>query len=128
MHPRPTTRGVLVLDSTTVQLRAALEVRNILIVAPEPDRDGKLGHVALAGRIVVTTKPDEYHYDASSYDLGIIAVDRLPEIDASPDPDTNKTAKLISDALVDRKLWGLRHGFLLRLRADGDHEYEDLVD
>ena len=112
---------------------AALEQRNILVIrakAPLALADLEWRSLLLSDRLAVTASPGDLEHDASSFDIGIISLRRLDEID--PDPSVkNRTAALISRAIIDLGLWSVRHGFLLELDPSGAkerHLFTPLVD
>ncbi|MCC6750103.1 MAG: hypothetical protein IT371_20725 [Deltaproteobacteria bacterium] len=130
---RVTSRGCVVVDLGLDGVAAALEQRNILVIrakAPLALADGEWRSVLLSGRLVVTASPGDLEHDASSFDIGIISLRRLEEIDRDPSVK-NRTAALISRAIIDLGLWSVRHGFLLELDPSGAterHLFTPLVD
>jgi len=121
-------RGVVVLDDNVRELKAALRDANILVVVPasgtladEDWRDHLLFH-----RILVTTAPDDFKYDAPVYEYGIIALNKLKVIDSAPTRRKNRTVRLISRAMSRYKLWARGAKFLLEIRDDGKHLLEEL--
>jgi hypothetical protein len=121
-------RGLLVLDENVQVLVGPLRAANIRVIVPRAGMDdSEIKTELLPGRILVTKNAKDFVYDASSYEYGIISLDKLRFIDPNPDPAKNKTVALISRALIDQELWHKRHGFILILSEKGSHKYRDLV-
>jgi hypothetical protein len=121
--PGPQTRGVVVLDRRLRALERHLRDRNMLVIgAPADDIEDSERPTLLACRVLIVQDEAPYVYDASSYCIGIVSVRMLSN------REPQRLAKVISDALVDHRPWDRRHGFLLLLNDDGEHEFEPLVD
>jgi len=122
-------RGILVVDENVQALAHALRAANIRVIIPrsgmlDPDIKTEL----LPRRIFVTKNTRDFKDDASSFEYGIVSLDKLKFIDAEPNPTKNVTVRLISKAIIDHHLWQKQHGFLLTLEDSGNHRYEDLVE
>ncbi len=122
-------RGTIVLDENVLQLKDALASRNIhVVVPPSGMKDDDITRDLLVGRILVTRNSKDFVDSASSYDVGIIALDELSFIDSESKPGKNKTFNLISKAVIEFDIWSKRHGFILYLQDNGKHRYQDLTD
>lgn len=122
-------RGVLVVDENIEALAAALREANIRVITPRKGTlDAQIKTELLPGRILVTKNTKDFKDEASSYEYGIISLDKLKFIDTEKSPAKNSTVALISKAIIKHNLWAKRHGFLLTLHDSGEHHYEDLVD
>lgn len=64
--------------------------------------------------------------DAPVLDYGIIGLDALPVIDPTSEYKENRTAQLISKAILDFDLVSERCGFALMLKQDGHHVFRRL--
>jgi hypothetical protein len=114
-------RGVLVVDENQLDLAGPLGERNIRVVTPSSGMsDDDIKRSILPKRILVTRNTKDFIDDASSFEYGIISLEKLKHVDGS-------TAAVISRAIVDYKLWSKKHGFLLVLKDDGKHEYTELT-
>lgn len=116
--PGPQTRGVVVLHRRLANLESDLRDRNMLVVTPPTFERIDV----LIGRILIVPDEDPFVADASSCCYGIVSTRLLSGADSTC------IAMLISDALATRSLWTRRHGFLLLLCGNGEHEYRPLVD
>lgn len=124
-----TSRGVLVVEENVQTIAVPLRAANIRVIVPRPGMtDDVIKSELLPGRIFVTKSAEDFIYDASSYDYGIVSLDKLESVDPTSDPAKNTTVTLISRALIEHKLWTKRHGFILVLAENGKHRYQDLVD
>ncbi len=78
-------RGLLVVDENVQFLANALQAANIKVLIP---RSGMLDDLIktelLSNRILVTRNTKGFIYDASSYEYGIISLDKLKYIDHEP--------------------------------------------
>ena len=93
-------RGVIVLDHDVEVLASALGNANLFVVtlpAGTPDCDAKGRYIA--DRIVVTTRPETFVWEAPIHEYGIVSVEKLESIDTSLSYKTNKSARLISKAI-----------------------------
>jgi hypothetical protein len=121
-------RGTLVVDENVQALAAALKDANIrVIIPPSGMPDEQIKPALLSNRIIVTRNSKDFVHDASVYDCGIVSLDKLSFIDASPNYETNKTAQLISRAIKDYDLWSKRSGFILVLHDNGRHVLRPLT-
>lgn len=116
-------RGTLVVDENVAGgLSDALRGANFHVVVPEAgDSDEYISTTLLPNRILVTDNPDDFKDQAPVYDFGIISVEKLHFIDANPDFGKNKTAQLISRAVVEHELFAQSRPFLLTLSSAGRH-------
>jgi hypothetical protein len=120
-------RGSVVLDENIFELEPALKSVNIRVIeAPSGTSDDKIIHDYLSNRIFITRNSQDFVEFASSYDIGIIALDRLTFIDKST--INNKTVKLISNVIRTEELWSVRHGYIIYLQDDGKHEFKLITD
>ena len=121
-------RGILVIDENVSTLAAPLGGLNIRIIEPPKGMsDTDIMKYIIANRTIVTKNSKDFVDHASSYDFGIIALDSLSFIDSEPDGAKNKTVQLISKAITKYSVWSKRHGFIIRLKDNGKHEYEELT-
>lgn len=118
-------RGLVVLDKNVISLKNKLQARNILVInmIDQLIWTSELKSSLLSGRIIVTDKSDDFIKDASSYDIGIIALD---EIWGGVHLYEDEIARIVSDVLVG--LWSKRSGWVLIIKEDGRHILKDLVD
>jgi hypothetical protein len=124
---RAMARGVVVLDENVFGLESALRGANILVVKlPLGLADDRIKKQLLSHRIVITKNPSAFVEDASVYEYGVVALDKLDSIDSAPDYAKNRTAQLISKALSGYGLWAKGAKFLLELHDDGNHVLEEL--
>lgn len=124
---RTLARGVVVLDKGLMGLEPALREANILVVKPRPGWSlADIKEWLLLHRIIITRDPRKFVHDAAVYEYGIIALDRLGSIDFSPSYRSNKTVRLVSQAMTRYKLWPEGAKFLLEIRADGKHHLQEL--
>jgi len=111
------------VDENLKDLIPFLSEKNIRVRTP-PDGmpDEKIAHDLLPNRIMVTNNSKDFVPYASSYDIGIIGTEGIK----SKNPKT--LCRIVSDALIEFGLWSKRHGFILKLRENGQHEYQELTD
>jgi hypothetical protein len=122
-------RGTVVVDENVQFLASMLRAVNIRTIVPKSSMDdADIVEQLLANRMIITRNSKDFVDKASSYDFGILSLDGLSFIDSEPNPAKNKTVQLISKALIDFGLWSKRHGFLIELRDDGKHAYQDLTE
>lgn len=115
-------RGVIVLDENVAVLAAALREANIKVVEiPAGTEDTLIIQNFLFHRILVTRNTRDFLEEAPIHEYGIISLEKLSFIDSSPAFSTNKTARLISQAISGYGLWAKGAKFLLELRDDGNH-------
>jgi hypothetical protein len=114
----PVTRGVVVLHPRLAHLASYLRDRNMIVVTPPTFECVDV----LIGRILIVRDEEPLVQDASSFCYGLVSTLRLARCASTCLP------MAISEALATRALWTKRHGFLLRLRDNGEHEYRPLVD
>lgn len=123
---RPAARGLLVLEPDLDILVKDLQDRNIRIIQLESNTKiatFEQQKIMLANRILVLLCPREHlELEASSLDMGILVVGDIVGGSASD------AAKTISNAIIKYSLWSKRHGFMLTLKDNGQHEYKELID
>jgi hypothetical protein len=103
-------RGFLVLDENLENLEQELIKRNIKIVKVKKGlKDPFIKENILPGRIFVTNNSKDFIDDASSYQYGIIATEKIKF------KDPKNLAKKISDEIIKNKLWSKPYGFILEL-------------
>lgn len=120
-------RGLLVVDENVDALATALRAANIRVIVPRKGMDdADIKTELLPNRILVTKNTKDFLYDASSYEYGIIALEKLKLIDPEPNPAKNVTVQLISRAIIDFHLWTKRSPFVLVLEQDGRHRLQEL--
>lgn len=121
-------RGTVIVDENVQALAGALRKRNLRVIIPRQGMDdATIKSELLPHRIFITKNAKDFVYEASSYEYGIIALENLSFIDPEPDPTKNKTAQIISKAIIDHGLWSKRHGFILILNENGGHQYHELT-
>lgn len=119
-------RGVVVLDENLLELEDALSKLNMHVITPEPRMtDHAIAKKLLGGRILITKNSKDFIKLAPVYDYGIIALEKLKYIDASKDQD-NKTANLISDIMIEARVWSRRSAFILTVKEDGSYTVADI--
>ena len=122
-------RGYLVVDENIQNLANVLRQTHIRVIVPRSGTpDDQIKTDLLPNRILVTKNSKDFKNQASSFEYGIISLDKLKFIDPEPNPAKNRTVRLISDAIINYKLWSKGHGFILTLKENGKHQYEDLID
>lgn len=122
-------RGILVIDENVSTLVEPLSKLNIRILEPPKGMsDADIMKYIIANRTIVTKNSKDFVDWASSYDFGIIALDNLSFIDSEPDETLNKTVKMISNAISKYSVWSKRHGFIILLKDNGNHEYKELTE
>jgi hypothetical protein len=116
-------RGTVVLDENMFHLETLLSNESIRVrkVRPGTRDDDILKGDLLANRIFITNNSKDFIHDAPRLDCGIIATEGV-------NSEPNGLAKMISRALTDFSLWSKRHGFILRLKQSGRHEFQELTD
>lgn len=116
-------RGTIVLDENLFNLEDALKEMNIRVrkVRPGTKDDEILKSDLLANRIFVTNNSKDFVGDAPKLDMGIIATENIDS------KDKVLLANMISNVLSNMSLWSKRHGFIVRLKSDGKHHYEELT-
>ena len=121
-------RGTLVVDECVNELAQPLQANNIHVIEPRSgEKDEEIIERLLPNRIIVTKNPNDFKPHASSYDIGIIDVSKLKFIDPLPSPSMNKTVRMISDAIIKFNLWSIRHGFIITLHENGQHNFKELT-
>lgn len=119
-------RGVVVLDENILELEMSLTKLNMHVVTPEPGMaDHKIAKKLLGGRILITKNSKDFIKLAPIYDFGIIALENLKYIDPSEE-QTNSTANLISDIMVEANLWSKRSSFIVSIKNDKSYTLRDL--
>jgi hypothetical protein len=121
-------RGTLVVDENVAGgLSEALRDANFHVVVPNKrDTDCYIATTLLPNRIFVTKNPKDFVDLAPVYDFGIISVEKLSFIDRDPDFGNNKTAQLISRAIIDHELLSRARPFILTLGSTGRHTLRPL--
>jgi hypothetical protein len=120
-------RGVIVFDENLAGLASALREANIKVVEiPAGTTDALIIQNYLFHRILVTKNTKDFLEQAPIHEYGIISLEGLSFVDASPSFAENKTARLISQAISKSKLWSRGAKFLLELRDDGKHRLSSL--
>jgi hypothetical protein len=115
-------RGLVVLDENISGLEMSLRERNItVIVVPSGWSDEDIKLKLLPHRIFVTKNSKHFIEDATSYEYGIIAVEKLGL------SDKDKAAKYISQAISKNRLWSKIHGFFVTISSTGKTTYKDLI-
>lgn len=114
-------RGIVVLDENLSALEPYLLKYNMRIVIPPKGMpDEEIKHSILSKRILITNNSKDFVKDASAFEYGIIATEKV-----SKDPQT--LAKMISQALSEFNLWSKQHGFILVLMQNGNHKLKNLL-
>jgi hypothetical protein len=120
-------RGVLILDENVQVLKPALKELNIRVIVPKAGlSDDDIKEDLLPQRIFVTKNTTDFEDDVAAYEYGLVSLDALTFIDPQPS-GKNATAKMISSALSKFDAWSRRHGFILRLKPDGKHTFEEVT-
>ncbi len=122
-------RATLVLHERVAFLCSPLEEANFHTVIADNrlDEDFEIRMVLLSHRMLVTRNTEDFLDDAPVLDYGIIGLDALPVIDPAAEYKTNRTAQLISKAILDYDLTSERCGFVLVLRQNGHHVFRRLA-
>lgn len=119
------TRGVIVVDAGLEELCSELQDMNFIMVSTDQsllETDRKIKRMILSGRILITSTPDAFEWDASSFVIKIIDIRAVMEL-------THKEqAELISKAITIYKIQNLRHGLLITLNPNEEHGCKDLID
>ena len=119
-------RGVIVLDENLLELESALSKLNMHVVTPEAGMaDHKIAKKLLGGRILITKNSKDFLKLAPIYDFGIIALENLKYIDPSED-QSNVTANLISDIMMEANLWSKRTAFILSVKNNKTYTIVEL--
>ena len=120
-------RATVVVDENVNYLADPLrKYHNFRVVVPmagmsdEYIKNNLLGH-----RILITNNTKDFINDASSYDYGIISLEKLKYIDPT-DSAKNITCKLISDAVVENDLISIGSNFICVLSPDGKHSLKHI--
>jgi hypothetical protein len=108
----------VVLQPGLERLEPPLVERRILTILPHPPTE--LQDWVQRRVIVVVADETPYIVDAASCGCGVISVRELL------DRESTHVAEIISDALIRRDLQRLRHGWLLLLRENGQHDFRVL--
>ena len=115
-------RGTVVLDENLWHLVQALKDKNMHVIMPDAKmNDQKIKHDLLSNRILITENSKDFVRDASVYDYGIIATEKLSS------KDVDNVVQKIQDALIDHSLWSKRHGFIVYLKDNGTSDYRELT-
>lgn len=116
-------RGIVVLDENVSGMESELHKRNIKVIPiPKGTDDEIIKRHYLPGRIIITANSRHFIADASSYEYGIIALDKIKF------KDPKKMATIVSDAFIKEKLWSKSHGFIIELDDKGEGEFRNLTD
>ena len=119
------TRGVVVLHENLSEIGDELRDRDISVIIYVSAMDiDVLKHDYLPGRILITTKPADFVWDASSYCYGILDIRKIK----TKDPLT--IASLISKVMARYKLWerSKRSGWIMVLNDQGTGKIRALED
>lgn len=113
-------RGVIIVDQCVSELQNFIRDRNFrTILRPDGFSDYDLIKFLLPHRILITSEMKEYHREASSYEFGIILLEK--ELAFNP----MEAARRVSDVFNEFQLGSKRYGFLVTLSAKV-HTYEEL--
>jgi hypothetical protein len=116
-------RGIVVLDENVSGMESELNNRNIKVIPiPKGTDDEIIKKHYLPGRIIITANSRHFVGDASSYEYGIIALDKIKF------KDPKKMASIVSDAFIREELWSKAHGFIIELDDDGNGKAKNLTD
>jgi len=116
-------RGIVVLDENVSGMEAELNNRNIRVIPiPKGTDDEIIKKYYLPGRIIITANSRHFIDDASSYEYGIVALDKIKF------KDSGTLASLVSNAFIREKLWSKAHGFIIELDGKGNGKPKDLID
>jgi hypothetical protein len=116
-------RGIVVLDENVSGMESELRARNIKVISiPKGTDDEVIKRHYLPGRIIVTANSRHFIDDASSYEYGIIALDKIKF------KDPKMMALIVSNAFVKKQLWSKAHGFVIELDDQGNGILRDLID
>lgn len=119
--------GYVVLDENLAGLAPALNHINVhTIQVPKGTSDLDIIKAYVGNRILITQNSKDFQDYASSFDFGIIALDGL--VIDTRDTSNNKTTQLISKIIIQESLQSKRHGYIVKVKADGTWTYKDLVD
>jgi hypothetical protein len=99
---------------------------HVVITDSRLDEDFDTRMAVLSHRLLITKNTAAYIDDAPVLDYGIIELDALPFINPAVEYKTNRTAQLISHAILDFDLVLERCGLLLMLKQDGNHVFKRL--
>jgi hypothetical protein len=119
------TRGVVVLHKNLSEIGEELRDRDMHVITYDSKMDmGVLKHDYLPGRILITTKPADFVWDASSYCYGILDISKIK----TKNPKT--IASLISKVMARYKLWerSKRSGWIMVLNNQGTGKIRALED
>jgi uncharacterized protein YdhG (YjbR/CyaY superfamily) len=115
-------RGVLVVDENEYSLQIPLINKNFRVLIPRTGAsDAEIKETLLPKRVLITRNSKDFIEDAYSYEYGIIATDKIRNL------EPQELAKIISRAWIDFKLKSKRHGFILLLQNNGKHTYKELL-
>jgi len=116
-------RGIVVLDENVSGMEAELNNRNIRVVPiPKGTDDDIIKKHYLPGRTLITANSAHFVDDASSYEYGIIALDKVKF------KDPKSLATIVSAAFVREQLWSKAHGFIIELDDKGNGKVRNLTD
>jgi len=120
-------RGKIVVDENVSQLVPALKGMNFYVSIPKSGTpDEEMLNDLLFGRIFVTRNTKDFLKYAPMFNIGIISLEGLDFIDDEKDPTKNRTTALISEAIMQYKLWSKNDGFLLELKKNEKHKFTAL--
>jgi len=115
-------RGVLVLDENVENLKEDLRKLNIKIIFPKKGlSDKSIKEELLFHRILVTKNSKDFVGDASIFEYGIIAIERVKGTEEN-------IADLISEVIMKYSLWSKKHGFIVKIDSKGNSSFEPLTD
>ena len=115
-------RGIVVLDENVSGMEPELNNRNIRVIPiPKGTDDEVIKKHYLPGRIIITSNSCHFVDDASSYEYGIIALDKIKF------KDFKFLASIVSNAFIREDLWSKAHGFIIELDDRGNGKPRDLT-
>lgn len=119
-------RGKVVIDENLEQLIPEMQNRNIVVITPHKGmQDEDIKSKILPGRLFITNNSIDFVKDATSYEYGIISTENIKF------KDPKVLSKLISDAIIEFKLWSLVNSnrcFILYLKTNKKHVFKFLED
>ena len=121
IQPKPKARGTVILDQIHKELECYLNDNIHIRIPPQGMSIEDISHEWLTNRIFITANSANYVHFAPIYDIGIVATECVNK-------EGRELATIIDDAIEQHKLWGKRHGYILKLQEDGNHILKDLID
>lgn len=120
-------RGKVVVDENVTQIVDALRGMNILVSTPRCGTpDVQIITDYLFNQIFITRNTKDFLKYAPTFYIGLISLEGLDFIDPEKDAAKNITVGLISQAIIQYKLWSKKDGFLLELKENGKHKFTSL--